>query len=57
MTNESIEQRAMRTACRAVLRYGEGDEREQKAAKELNLWKDHPAYVAAMAMAKELGYA
>lgn len=48
MAEHPHHQQAMRIACETVKWYGEGDVREQEAAKELNLWRDHPAYVAAM---------
>lgn len=40
---------ANQIACRVVLDYGEGDSREQDAAKAGALWKDHPAFQTALA--------
>lgn len=50
MTNDlKIEQRAMEIACKAVRDFGEGCADEQEAARTLSLWRDHPAYQAALA--------
>lgn len=55
MTPEKIQELAMEVACKAVLDYGEGGETECQRAEEKSLWRDHPAYVAAIWMAEKLG--
>jgi hypothetical protein len=44
----NIEDRAMTIACATVKEFGEGGESEQIAANARTLWKDHPAYRAAL---------
>jgi hypothetical protein len=46
---ESVEALAMKIACKAVMDYGEGDASEAARARNGNLWRDHPAYQAALA--------